>query len=47
MSGVAPISNPLVEPYVRISRIRLTDSLSPQGVREELKACTSYRYTSP
>ena len=28
---------PLIEPYVRISRIRLSDSLSPPGIRKELR----------
>ena len=41
------ISRPLIEPYVRISRIRLSDSLSRQGIHEELKTCTPYGYTSP
>ncbi len=29
---------PLVEPDMRFSRIRLTDDLSPQGIRKELTA---------
>jgi len=43
MSEGSLISRPLVEPYVRISRIRLSDSLSLQGIRKELTACNPYR----
>ena len=34
---------PLIEPYERISRIRLTDSLSSQSIHEELRACLPYK----
>ena len=43
MSEGTLISRPLIEPYVRISRIRLSDSLSPQGIRKELMAYKLYR----
>ena len=36
---------PLIEPDVRISRIRLSDQVSPQGLREWPKH--SVRYTRP
>ena len=36
---------PLIEPDVRISRIRLSDQVRPQGLRERLSSCVGQ--TSP
>jgi hypothetical protein len=39
MSEGLLLSSPLIEPDMQISRIRLSDSLSLQGIHEQFRTC--------